>query len=446
MLKAIRNMLGMKRKESASFNEVLAAISADYANATSSWSRRDYRSYAHEAYEKNVVAYSCINNISKAVGNIPIIIKSGDKEVTSGKVYDLLKRPNSEQSYKTFMRLAVMYRLISGNTYIHNLRVSTGRIMGMELLRPDRVQILTTRENEPYAYQYTVAGQTYTYPIDELGLSDVLHIKEPNPLSDLYGMSPISAAIMSIHQHNKSVDWNATLLENSAKPPGIFSIVNRNDGAPPPDQQTLDNIRDRLHEKYSGYKNAGKIPVVGFDMRWESLGMSPTDMDWLNGKNSSARDICLALNYPAFLLGLPEGATYNNITEAKLALYEDCVIPLAENMYSDLAHYINQQMNENIEIAPDLDKIMALMPRREAARRNARDDLQAGVITTNEAREENHYDPIEGGDEILVPAGKLPLNFDIPDMSPPKYNAWLVNQGMSKETADELTKIAFLPQ
>jgi HK97 family phage portal protein len=442
MFRPILNWLGMRKKD-ASFEEVIAAISAETVGAKGGWSKRSYRGYAHEAYEKNVVAYSCIANISKAVANVPIIIKSGDKEITSGKVYDLINRPNPCQSYKTFMRMAVMYRLISGNTYIHALRVYTKRIMQMELLRPDRVQILTVNE-EPYAYQYNIAGQCFKYEIDPVtGLSEVLHIKEPNPICDLYGMSPISAAIMAIEQHNQSVEWNKTLLQNSARPPGVFSIVNRNDGAPPPDQKTLDDIRDRLNEKYAGYKNAGKIPVVGFDMRWENLGMSPTDMDWLNGKNSSARDVCLALNYPAYLLGQAEGATFNNMAEAKLALYEDNIIPMCESMYSELAYYLKNMSGEDITIVPDIDRVSALMPRREAARNNARLDLAAGVITTNEAREEGNYDPVVGGDELLVPAGKLPLNFDVGDMTAPKYNTWLLNQGMSKDMADELTKLAF---
>jgi HK97 family phage portal protein len=441
MISILKNW--MKRK--SSFEHTIARmIRGDEGHKSTGWSKRSYRGYAHEAYEKNVVAYSCINNISQAVASVPIIIKSGDKEITTGPIVELLKRPNPLQSYNTFMRMAVMYRLISGNTYIHNLRVYTKRIMQMELLQPGRVQILTTKECEPYAYQYTVGGKTFTYDIDPgTQMSDVLHIKESHPYDDLYGMSPISAAILSIEQHNASIAWNKILLDNSARPPGVFKLKDRSDGSPSPDQKTLDDIGDRLNEKYGGYKRAGKIPVIGFDMDWLNMGMSPNDMDWLNGKNSSARDICLALGYPAFLLGLPEGATYNNVAEAKLALYEDTVIPLAESMYSEIAYYISQQQGTPIEICPNLDRVSALTPRREATRKNARDDLLAGVITTNEAREEGNYEPVDGGDEILVPAGKLPINFDTADMTAPKYHDWLLREGFTKEQASEFTKIAY---
>lgn len=433
-----------RKKSNSSFEEVIAAISDDVSVKASGWTKRSYRGYAHEAYEKNVVAYSCVNNISKAVAGIPIIIKVNDKEITSGKLYDLIHRPNPTQSYKAFMRLACMYRLISGNTYIYNLRVSTKRIMQMDLLRPDRVRILFIRENEPYAYEYTIAGIVYQYPIDpNTQLSDVLHLKEPNPLCDLYGLSPIGSSIISVEQHNSAVAWNKALLDNGARPPGVLSLVNRNDAAPSPTQATLDDISARLNEKYAGYKNAGKIPVLGFDMEWRNMGMSPTDMDWLNGKNSSARDVCLALGYPAHLLGQTEGSTFNNVSEAKLSLYEDTVIPLAESMYSEIAYYIRKQQGDAIEIVPDLDKVSALTPRREAARKNARDDLTAGVITTNEARAEGHYDEITGGDDVLVPAGKLPINFDMNDMTKQQYSVWLVKQGLDEGSATKMANLAY---
>lgn len=83
------------------------------------------------------------------------------------------------------------------------------------------------------------------------------------------------------------------------------------------------------------------------------------------------------------------------------------------------------------------------MVRREIARRNARDDVGAGIITINEARVEQGYQEVDGGDEIYVPAGRLPLNFDVADMTPKKFNRWLLDEGFSKESAHELVKVAY---
>jgi HK97 family phage portal protein len=178
-------------------------------------------------------------------------------------------------------------------------------------------------------------------------------------------------------------------------------------------------------------------------MEWRSMGMSPTDMDWLNGKNSTARDICLAFGFPPHLLGMSEGSTFNNVAEAKMALYEETVIPLCQSMLSDLSNFFSEHSGKKIEVVADLDGVSALAPRREMARNNARQDLNAGIITINEAREEIGYDPVTGGDEIMVPSSKLPLNFDINNMNESKFNEWLQREGFTKDDASKISKLAY---
>lgn len=376
------------------------------------WWGQNYWNFVVEAYAKNVIAYHCITQIAKACANIPLQIKVDGKVVENHPVLKLLKRPNPLQGWKTFMRDAVTARLISGNCYIWGNVVSTGKIMELTLMRPDRVNILTSSDSEPYKYIYTFNNRVWEYPIDPITqYSEVLHIKEPNPLNDLYGMSPIAAASMSIDQHNESSEWNKKLLENSARPPGIITMKDKSDNAPQLTKEQLENLRDMVNEKISGSRNAGKIPLLNFDMVWQNLGMSPTDMDWLNGRIASSRDICYAFNFPPHLLGLPDSSTYNNMSEAKLALYEETVIPLIENFLEELSNYINIHSGLNIEIVPELDKVSALIPRRESIRASVRQDLTAGFISINEARTETGKEPVPNGDQIFVPTGRLPLDF-----------------------------------
>lgn len=431
-----------QKSTGTNFNSILSEF-LKLANA--SWMKKDYRTLAREGYEKNVVAFHCISKISKAVADVPFIVQINGKEVENDKITQLLKRPNPTQSFSTFMRLAVTHKLISGNAYILGNKVSTGRIMELQLLRPDRVCIETNGYDIPIDYLYTIAGKQWRYIIDPVTLmSEVLHIKEPNPLCDLYGMSPISAAAMSVDQHNESSEWNKKLLENSARPPGVLTLKDKGDSAMALTKEQKDELREEINDKFAGYRNAGKIPILTFDMEWRNMGMSPTDMDWLNGKNSTARDICLAFGYPPFLLGMPEGATYNNVSEAKLALYEETIIPLVQNFMSEISHFLSTHQNQNITIVPNLDKVSALAPRRDNARKNARDDVTAGIITINEARAENDYDRVEGGDDILVPSNKLPLNFDLTNMDQNKFSLWLENEGFTKEDAQKFSKIAYI--
>jgi HK97 family phage portal protein len=418
------------------------------------WFGHTYWNFATEAYAKNIIAYHCIKRISESCADIPIKIMVNGKVVDNHPLMILLKRPNPTQGWKTFLREAITHRLISGNSYIHGNIVSTGRIMELKNLRPDRVTILYTAYYEPYEYLYTYYGRVWHFPIEPITQhSEVCHIKEPNPLNDLYGMSPIAAAAMSIDQHNESSEWNKKLLENSARPPGIITIRDKTETAPSMDAEQLALLREELNDKIVGSKNAGKIPILNFDMQWQSLGMSPTDMDWINGKDTSARDICYAFGYPPHLLGLPDNSTYNNMSEAKLALYEETIIPLLQNYLEELSYFINYHQFEmtgvrrnpqEIEIIADLDHVSALIPRRESARATARADLTAGLVTLNEARAESNYPPVTGGDEIMVPVGRLPLNFDATgSMDKSTYKIWLIKQGFDEGFAKKMANLAY---
>ncbi len=406
----------------------------------------DYQSQAKEGYSKNVIAFACISRISLAVANMPRIVFVKGKEVEKDHpVAKLINRPNPKESGKELRRIIVMHRLISGNAYLHSVDVVAGkkRVAELTALRPDRVKIKVNSSGVPVAYEHSLNSKTETFPIDPITMvSDVLHTKEPNPLDDLYGLSPIGAASMGISQHNESSIWNLSLLSNAAKPSGVMTLKSPGPGAAPPDIHALTKLTEDFNEKFSGKKNAGKIPFLTFDMVWQSLGMSPTDMDWINGKNSTARDIALALGYPPYLLGMAEGSTFANVREAKLSLYQETVVPLAQSIDEAISNWLSLKSNEEIEIKPDLDAVEALAPQREPMLEQSRMDFESGIITLNEARAMRNYDPIDNGDDVLIPSGKLPLGFDPTSMNDESFSKWLIREGLSEDRAKEICQSA----
>ena len=142
-------------------------------------------------------------------------------------------------------------------------------------------------------------------------------------------------------------------------------------------------------------------------------------MDWLNGKNLSAREICLVFNVPPMLLGIPGDNTYSNYKEARQAFYEDAAIPLLDDFLEAFNHWLMPAYGqEGLELFPDVDNLPALEPKREArwaAMQNA------SWMTINEKRIATGLDPVddEEGDEIFLPSGLMPLkgSTEPPDMN-----------------------------
>ena len=174
------------------------------------------------------------------------------------------------------------------------------------------------------------------------------------------------------------------------------------------DSQRQQLVSD-LNMRFSGSQNAGRPMLLEGDFDWKEMGLSPKDMDFLELKNMSARDIALCFGVPSQLVGVPDSQTYNNVSEARLALYEDTIIPLIRRVESDLNEWLAPRFGDDISIRYDIDSIPAMAERRKKTYENVVTAVREGIISRNEARERLGYEPIDGGDDVYISANLFPL-------------------------------------
>jgi hypothetical protein len=124
--------------------------------------------------------------------------------------------------------------------------------------------------------------------------------------------------------HNAAAAWNRSLLENAARPSGAL-VYDAPTGGLSTDQ--FDRLREELNRAFAGGGNAGRPLLLEGGLKWQSLSMSPADMDFAALKAAAARDIALAFGVPPMLLGLPGDSTYNNYKEANKALWRLTLLP-----------------------------------------------------------------------------------------------------------------------
>jgi hypothetical protein len=130
------------------------------------------------------------------------------------------------------------------------------------------------------------------------------------------------------------------------------------------------------------------------------------DMDFGEGKADAAREICTALGVPHILV-VPGAATYNNVREAKLELWEDTVLPLLDQVVDGHNHWLAPRFGDGLMLKPDLDSVSALEPRREIKRNTTTTLYEKGLIDVNEAREALDYGEREPGAVGKVDASVL---------------------------------------
>ena len=374
-----------------------------------------YEDLATDGYSENAIVYRCVNEIANNASRVKINLFRGDQEVDNHPLLDLLYKPSPTMSQVEYFQSVYSYLLIAGNNYM--LSVGGDNTPPTELynLRPDRIKIRTGTRAMPVAYDYMLKGQVVeSYDVDQAtGSSKVKHIKLFNPLDDYYGMSPIQASSVDIDQHNLANKHNVNLLQNGARPSGavIFNPKDETGGHVQLTDVQRNQLMNDVNQRFSGTGNAGKPMLLEGDFDWKEMGLSPKDMDFIQLKNMSAKDIALVYGVPSQLIGIPDSQTYSNFAEAKLALYNETIIPLLDRIQGDMNEWLVPMFNEQgLELRYDIDSIPAMAEQRKRVFESVTAGVRDGILTRNEAREQLGYEPIEGADSLLVQANLMPLN------------------------------------
>jgi len=364
------------------------------------WTPRNYLKFSDEGYSRNVIAFRSINLIAQSAASVPWLLYNNEngvkKEIPSHPVLDLLSQPNPGMGGNEFIENLFTYRMISGNAYIQRIVGQDGAPGELYLLRPDRMTVIAGKNYLPQAYRYTVSDVYKDFPVNRIsGQSDILHLKNFHPLNDWYGLSPVEAAAYSIDQHNQAAIWNQSLLQNGARPSGALIVKNSDNQPTTLNDDQFQRLKNQIDDQYAGAMNSGRPLLLEGGLEWKEMSLKPRDMDFLNTKYSSARDIALAFGVPPQLLGIPGDSTYNNLGEAKLSLWEQTILPMLQNLANALNGWLMPLYGPNLCLEFDLDEISTLAAQRE----NLWAKLQSiDFMTINEKRHAVGLSPITGGD------------------------------------------------
>jgi HK97 family phage portal protein len=298
----------------------------------------------------------------------------------------LLRKPNLHQSGPDFLEALYGHLLVSGNAYAEAVIVD-GAVRELYALRPDRMSVVPDASGWPAAFEYAANGRTVRFNQEGEGpVPPILHVALFHPLNDYYGFPPLEAAQISLDVHNAANAWNKALLDNAARPSGAL-VYKGEDGANLSEEQ-FERLRDELASNFQGAGNAGRPLLLEGGLSWQTMSLSPRDMDFMQLKHGAAREIALAFGVPPMLLGIPGDNTYANYREANLAFWRQTVLPLATRLAAALGGWLGPAWGGDIRLAFDVDQVEALSLEREALWRRVG---EADFLTPEEKREAVGY-------------------------------------------------------
>jgi HK97 family phage portal protein len=352
------------------------------------WTPRNYAALARAGYMKNPVVYRAVRMVSEAAASVPWLLYEGTGELDDHPLLALLKSPNAHQGGADLLEALYGHLLVSGNAYVEAVAdPSDGTIRELYALRPDRMSVVPDASGWPAAFEYAVNGRVVRFSQEGEGkIAPILHIAQFHPLDDYYGFPPLEAAQVSLDVHNAANAWNKALLDNAARPSG--ALVYKGDNGSNLSEEQFDRLREELTANFSGGGNAGRPLLLEGGLSWQTMSMTPHDMDFMQLKHGAAREIALAFGVPPMLLGIPGDNTYANYREANLAFWKQTVLPLVSRFACALGNWLGPAWGERLRLSFDADRIEALSLEREALWRRVND---ADFLTPEEKREAVGY-------------------------------------------------------
>ena len=369
----------------------------------------NYTAMSKEGYQKNAIVFRCVQLISNACAGVgwELYSKKGNQktEISEHELLKLLERPNPMMGQSQFIQNLVAYLCISGNSYIESAGHSENA-PPMELwpVRPDFMTIVAGKLGYPSKYIFKAGDSEKVWDCEWLsGKLPLLHLKTFNPTDIWYGMSPMESALLNVDQMNSANQWNLSLLQNSASPSGILK-VETNDANPTGSlgDEKFNRLKEQLEDKYAGKTKAGKMMLLEGGLSWQSIALSPKEMEWLDSKETTVKDICNVYGVPVMMLGYGD-TTYKNYQEARLAFYEDTIIPILNFLKTEFNNWLVPKFGEGLELCFDEDDIIPLQEKKEAKYTSL---SNAHWLTINEKREVTGFEEVEGWDVFNI-NGKL---------------------------------------
>ena len=404
------------------------------------WNPENDDNYINEGYRKNATVYSLINIITKAAATIPFHIyekvnnnkyksykslsngisdpsvmykanmlkQQALVEVDMPELQKLMDRPNPAQSYASWITELIAFGKLTGNRYVYGIGPDSGANVGkyqeLYVMPSHIVEINTGGFMKPIDFYSIEYNGTFKVPAE-----DMLHIKDFNPYYDgtgthLYGQSPLKAGFRAMTTNNEATETGVKFLQNQTS----RGILMSEEGDL--NEVQAQQLKDKFRRQHQGSGNAGDVIITPKKLSWVNFGLSTSDLSLIQQYNASIKDLCNIYNVPVQLLNNTESSTYNNMKEAKKALYQNCVIPELQKIQDELNRWLSPKYGENICIEYDFSVIPEL---QEETDKVVDQMTKAWWLTPNEKRAAMSYDHDEDTpamNDYYFPANLLPID------------------------------------
>jgi len=259
-----------------------------------------------EAAMRVGAVFGCVRLIAGKVATLPIDVKRRVDDRTRADASDhavaqlLQRKPNRWQRPAQFKRMMQAHVLLRGDGFALKSK-SRGEVRELIPIHPDRV---TVRQLDSLDLAYDVLrknGSRIT-----VGQDEMFHLFGLT-LNGYSGVTPLTYARETISQARARDRQVAATFKHGARPSGAVSMPDAKKLTDP----AFDRLQRSLDDFRAGGDKDGGVLLLEEGLKWETISMSPTDMQWIEGQKLSRSEICMFFGVPPSMIGDNSGSDSN---------------------------------------------------------------------------------------------------------------------------------------
>lgn len=371
---------------------------------------------AVKAYEECPPLSAIVNKKAQAYVNGQVfIMDKKEKESNTDyakKIRTLLEKPNLLQTWKEFEAQQYVYQQLFSYSVVlfivpAGFAAEIANAVAMWNIPPNMLKFKETGKlfNQT-DIKKVIQSVTFTYngSENELPLDNLLIFKDfiPSfrtlilPESRIRAVErPINNIIGAYESRNVLINYRGAL--------GILSSDSDKFGYVPIKKDDKDTLqKDFL--RYGLKDQQWKFIITSAAVKWQQMGIPTKDLMLFEEIEDDIDRLCDEYNYPPYLMGSGQNSTFNNVNEAKKALYQDTIMPEANNLTDQWSRALKLYDN-NLKMVKDFTKVPVLQADKVnegRARLYLNQALliewQQNLITANQWLVMNGMDTIPDGD------------------------------------------------
>ena len=363
---------------------------------------------AFRFYEQCQAVATVIDIIAETAADAPIVLTINNVPVKTHPLLSLLQSPHPDFTGRLFMNVLMTHYLITGECFVFaggNIR-QPPRLLAP--ISPSNVNVEPNYEGFSSCYQ--VSGLMYpgAYKREkrknliDFYLNNMMQLKHIRNFSvkensQLRGQSKLSAVAMDVRQNLEGGRHNLRTLIKGGRLSLVFNI--KDDMS----YEQFRNAKNTIVDDFSG-PEGNSIGVVNADqIAVQELGKTNQDMDFATLQSMTEKAVAKRYNVPMPLIS-DKSATFNNLTTAYESLYDNAVVPIANQILDGLSNLLfpRFKLDSNItKLSINEAKITALASRAALVAQTKRNSY---TYTDNEIRSGFGLEAIDNGNSIYRPS------------------------------------------